>query len=378
MKEKLRRIAAEAGCAGFGVTTAEEFDTVAATLSYRDRLGLSGRRRFTYKDPERAADVRRSFPWAHSIVALSWAYLPASGSPGEAEPGTGRVARFATTDHYTELRRAARAIRSALVESGRRAEILIDDDRLVDRAAAVRAGIVWWGKSTMTLDPRHGPWLLLGSVVTNAELDPDQPMRRDCGSCDACLPSCPTGAIVAPGVLDASRCLAHWLQTAGSFPHELRVALGDRVYGCDDCLEACPPGHKQLTADLPGRGRIDLIGLLKANDATLLASYGHFYLPGRRPRILRRNAILALGNSWHGRADGSGKAEAIAALAGFLVGSDPILRAHAAWALGRIGGDEARSHLLRSLPEEADPAVVDEIDRVLQVYAAEHGETDEG
>ncbi|MGA9595350.1 MAG: hypothetical protein WBV06_04285, partial [Acidimicrobiia bacterium] len=159
MKEELRRIAMDAGCAGFGVTTADGFVGVADTLSERDREGLSGRRRFTYKDPERASDVRRSFSWARSIVAVSWAYLPAGGSPGSDEPGTGRVARFATADHYTGLRRAAGEVRAALAGSGHRGEVLIDDDRLVDRAAAVRAGIVWWGKSTMALDPRHGPWL---------------------------------------------------------------------------------------------------------------------------------------------------------------------------------------------------------------------------
>lgn len=376
MKEELRRIASDAGCAGFGVTTADEFAGVAATLSERDRAGLSGRRRFTYKNPERASDVRRSFPWARSIIALSWAYLPAGGSPGAAEPGTGRVARFATTDqhtgttdHYTGLRRAADRVRTALLQTGRRAEVLIDDDGLVDRAAAVRAGIAWWGKSTMALDPRNGPWLLLGSIVTDAELEADPPMRRDCGSCDACLPACPTGAIVAPGVLDASRCLAHWLQTAGSFPHPLRVPLSDRVYGCDDCLDACPPGHKQLTPGLPVRGRVDLLGLLAADDEALLARYGHFYLPGRRPRILRRNAILALGNSWHDRPDGPGRRDAIVALAGFLRDGDPILRSHAAWALGRIGGDVAQGYLLDRQEVEDDPDVLREIDQALaRVY----------
>ena len=359
----------DAGCAGFGVTTADDFAGVAVTLSERDRAGLSGRRRFTYKDPERASDVRRSFAWARSIVAVSWAYLPEGGSPGGEEPGTGRVARFATADHYTGLRRAAGEVRAALAGSGHRGEVLIDDDRLVDRAAAVRAGIVWWGKSTMALDPRHGPWLLLGSIVTDADLEADPPMRRDCGSCVSCMPACPTGAIVAPGVLDASRCLAHWLQTAGSFPEELRVPLGDRVYGCDDCLDACPPGHKQLTTDLPIRGRVDLLGLLAADDETLLARYDHFYMPGRRPRILRRNAILALGNSWHGQADGPDKSEAIATLAVILGGDDPVLRSHAAWALGRIGGDMAGRRLSERRGDEPEPDVLDEIDRALaEVY----------
>lgn len=363
----MRRVAIAAGCAGFGVTEAFEFGGVADLLRGRDEAGLSGRRRFTYKDPERAGDVRRSFPWARSVVALSWPYLPEAGTPGPGSPGTGRVARFATEDHYEGLRRAAAGVAGVLGDAGHRAEVLIDDDRLVDRAAAVRAGIGWWGKSTMVLDPRHGPWLLLGSVVTDAAMHPDAPMRRDCGTCDACLPACPTRAIVAPGVLDASRCLAHWLQTAGVFPKNLRVPLGDRIYGCDDCLDACPPGHKELGATLPLRGRVDLLDLLAADDATLLERFRHFYLPGRRPRILRRNAIIALGNSRRGPAPGS--AAAVATLAGYLDDSDEILRLHAAWALGRIGGDSARRHLEARRTQETVQAVIEEIDSALEVYA---------
>lgn len=373
MKEQLRHIATDAGCVGFGVATAAEFADVAATLRERDAAGLSGRRRFTYKNPEQAADVRSSFPWARSIIALSWAYLPDAGSPGPAKGGAGRVARFATTDHYEGLRAAAAQVQAVLIDAGHHAEILIDNDRLVDRAAAVRAGIVWWGKSTMALDPRHGPWLLLGSIVTDADFEPDVPMVRDCGTCDDCIPACPTGAIIAPGVLDANRCLAHWLQTAGVFPLELRVPLGDRVYGCDDCLDACPPGHKQLGTQLPIRGRVDLLELLAADDDTLLERFGHFYLPGRRPRILRRNAILALGNSWHGKAGEDARSAAVVVLAGYLAASEETLRLHAAWALGRIGGDDARRHLEGRRRYEQAPGVLVEIDQALEVYASPRG-----
>lgn len=369
MKQKLRQIAADAGCAGFGVTSAEEFGGVAAALHERNESGFSGRRRFTFKDPDLAADVRRSFPWAMSLVVLSWSYAPEAGSPGPALPGTGRVARFATANHYQGLRRAADSISQWLREQGYHAEVLIDDDRLVDRAAAVRAGLVWWGKSTMTLDPKHGPWLLLGSIVTSARLDVDRPMRRDCGSCDACIPACPTNAIVAPGVLDASRCLAHWLQTAGVFPRDLRAALADRVYGCDDCLEACPPGSKRIANAPEGRGRIDLFELLASDDESLLAAYGHFFLPRRRPRILRRNAILALGNAY--AADQTADSvSAVSVLIEYLNGPDETLRLHAAWALGRIGGPAPRAALQARLETERVPVVRDEIDHALKQKSA--------
>lgn len=365
MKKRLRQIAMDSGCAGFGITGAEAFSGVAEQITNRNETGFSGRIRFTFKSPEQAADVRRSFPWASSIAVLSWSYMPEAGSPGAPVPGTGRIARFATSDHYVGLRGAAAAVAAELRNAGHTAEVLVDDDRLVDRAAAVRAGIAWWGKSTMVLDPRHGPWLLLGSVVTDARLAEDAPMRRDCGSCDACIPACPTGAIVAPGLLDARLCLAHWLQTAGVFPRELRVPLGDRVYGCDDCLDACPPGGKRVAEAERVEGRVDLIELLATSDDELLDRYSHFYMPRRRPRILRRNAILALGNTHAGRGGNPSASQAIAVLAGYLADPDEQLRLHSAWSLGRIGGRKAIGLLEQRQHVERVPAVSSELAEAL-------------
>jgi epoxyqueuosine reductase len=348
------------------VTSADAFDDVAETIAARREAGLGGKLRFTYKDPETAADVRLSFPWAQRIVVVSWPYMPEGGNPGPMTPGTGRVARFATEDHYRGLKAALTEIQDALHDEGRRAEIVVDDDRLVDRAAAVRAGVAWWGKSTMVLDPRNGPWLLLGSVITDAELPTTDPMVRDCGTCVACIPACPTGAIVAPGVLDASLCLAHWTQMAGVIPRELREPMADRIYGCDDCLDACPPGIKRL-ADAPmGVGRVGLVDLLAADDAALREKYDHFYLPRRNPKFLRRNALIALGNTTADAiaADSLGPGEAqeiVAILAGYLGHADEIYRIHAAWAIGRIGGDGAQQLLSHQLKRERNDGVATEI-----------------
>lgn len=325
-------------------------------------MGLAGELGFTYKDPDVAADVGRSFAWVQRLVVVSWPYMPAAGNPGPAEPGTGRVARFASSDHYSGLRHALERIAAELRQRACRAEILADDDRLVDRAAAVRGGIGWWGKSTMVLDPRYGPWLLLGAVATDAELPTTAPMVRDCGTCDACIPACPTGAIVAPGVLDASRCIAHWTQTGGIIPVELRRAMGDRIYGCDDCLDACPPGNKRVAEVTTSRGRVDLIELLATDDAGLRERYEHFYLPRRNPRFLRRNALVALGNSV---AVGAGtmarREQVVATLAGYLGLPDELYRIHAGWALGRIGGPQAASLLSYQLQREQVDVVAGEL-----------------
>jgi epoxyqueuosine reductase len=351
--EQIRSVAERSGAAGVGVCTAEPFPEVRLELETRRRTGAHAGLGFTYSHPEVATDIRSSFPWAERLVVVAWSYLPEAGSPGPPEPGTGRIARFATEDHYRGLRRVLDAVATELHGAGHRAEALADDDRLVDRAAAVRAGVGWWGKNAMVLAPGHGPWLLLGSVVTDAELVPTPPMARSCGSCSACLPACPTGALVAPGVLDARRCIARWAQAPGVIPTAFRRAMGDRLYGCDDCLDACPPGLRALAGSDEPRGRVDVVALLAASDAELVSEYAHFYLPKRNARILRRNALVVLGNT-------AGE-EAIPVLAGYLGHPAPVLRLHAAWALGAVGGRRAQAVLDASVPAEPDPEVLAEI-----------------
>lgn len=351
LAERLRATALEHGLVGYGVASAEPFPAVRAEMERRREAGLSASMGFTYRDPDVATDVRRSYPWAQRLVTVAHAYVPSAGDPGPGLPGTGRIARFATEDHYRPLAAGLERLAEILGGEGHRAAVLMDDGRLVDRAAAVRAGVGWWGRSTMVLANRHGPWMLVGSVATDAPLPCSTPMQRDCGTCTACLPACPTGAL-EDGVLDARRCLAHLLQAPGSIPLEHRVAAGDRFYGCDDCLEACPPGRR-AAAQGSSDGRVDLIEILGAADRTLVTRFAHFYIPRRHPRYLRRNALVALGNS--------GGAGAVAVAAGYLGHPDPLLRSHAAWALGRLGGPGAAAALAAAEALEGDGEVIAEI-----------------
>lgn len=334
---RLRARAAELGLAGFGVCDAAPFDCTRRDIEAAVDSGRSGRLTFTYSDPATATDLSLSFPWARSLLVAAHGYASDAGNPGPPATGTGRIARFAVEDHYAPLRSELEELASLLRSVGHRAEVLVDDNRLVDRAAAVRAGVGWWGKSTMVLVPGAGPWVLLGSVVTDATLEADTPMKRDCGTCNACIPACPTGAIIAPGVLDARRCLARWAQAPGSIPEEFRQPMGDRLYGCDDCLDACPPGHRALSVGSDERGRVDLVSVLGADDSTLRTRYQRFYIPRNDVKYLRRNALIALGNS--------GGEEAVGVLAGFAGHRDPLLREHAAWALRRVGGPRALAAL---------------------------------
>lgn len=347
LRDHLFEIAFDHGCVGFGVTSADPFDGLAATMYARKAAGVSADLAFTYRDPAIAADVRRTFPWAQRLVAVAFAYEPDAGASAPA-PGTLRIARFADGDQYLGLRDTLDALVAELESAGARAAALCDDSRLVDRAVAVRSGVGWWGRSTMLLVPGAGPWVLLGSVVTDASLDVDETMLRTCGTCTACVPACPTGAILDDGVLDVRLCLAHHLQSPGLIPKDLRRSVGDRLYGCDDCLTSCPPGNRVLdaAAPIPGPTILDVLG---ATDADLLHRYGHFYLPARRPRILRRNALVAAGN------DQSPELESV--VIGYLGHPDWLLRAHAAWAIRQFGTELGHAAVDLALDEERDGRV---------------------
>ncbi len=332
-----------AGLDGVGVADVGPFDGVRDTMEGRLASGMTGRLAFTFKDPVTATEVRRSFPWAVRLVVGIRSYLPEAGS-APVRPRHGRVARFAVEDPYLPLREGLEVVAGRLREAGHHAEILVDDDRLVDRAAAVRAGLAWWGKSTMALTPGLGPWFVIGSVVTDAELEVSPEMTRSCGTCVACLPACPTGALVAPGVLDARRCLAALAQSPGVIPRRWRAAMGDRLYGCDECLIACPPGLRLSERSRDERGSVDLEWVLTSADRTLVDRFAHFYLPDRSPRVLRRNALVAMGN------DGDPDFFDLVAL--HVGHRDWLLRAHAVWALGRIGGSRARAVLVDRVRRE--------------------------
>ena len=357
---ELKRLLAESGCDRVGIASAEPFDEARQSIEESKEAGRHAGMHFTFGQPARSTNLRTSFPWAQSLLVAGRAYLPAAGNPEPPQQNHGRVARFATEDHYAPLRAALEAAAEHLRSHGYRAAVVVDDNRLVDRAAAVRSGVGWWGKNTMVLAPGVGPWMLLGSVVTDAPLVPTAPMVRDCGTCDSCLPACPTGALVAPGVLDARLCIAFLLQSPGWIPRALRAAVGDRIYGCDDCLDACPPGRK-LEQTALASPRLEVLGLLDLTDDQLLERFSAFYIPRRRAAYLRRNFLVALGNA--------GNERAITAIARHLGHDDPMVRAHAAWALGQIGGDAARAALENLRTTEAVPEVLEEIVAALAAAA---------
>ncbi len=355
--ENIRDLALANGAVAAGVVAAVSFDEERARLEHSVRSGRASRLRFTHAEPDVATDVRRTFPWAVSVVTFASSYAEHARPPAATGP---IVARFAETDHYRRVRAVADAVTAALRAAGHRAEVFIDDNRLVDRAAAARAGVGWWGRSTMVLTPGAGPWTLLGSVVTDAELSASQPMVRDCGTCIACLPACPTGALDGEG-LDARRCLAAWLQLPGSLPHWIRPLLGRRIYGCDDCLTSCPPGSR-ASASAPEPEALDFDELLALDDDGLLERFSNWYVPRRDGRYLRRNLLVALGNS----GDEAGEPLLLEA----LEHPSGLARGHAAWALAALMGEASLPALDVRWDTETVPEVRDEI--ALALLAVRH------
>jgi epoxyqueuosine reductase len=319
------------------VAGAAPFDGTRRHLLERRQAGLHGDMGFTYLDPDRSTDPARALRGARALVVGALAYsAPRPDRHGPARP-SGRVAAYARDDHYGRLRQALRSVARRLRADGWQARVLVDDNALVDREAAYRAALGWYGKNANLLLPGAGSWFVLGSVATTAPLPPaGEPVADGCGSCRRCMDGCPTGAIVAPGVVDARRCLAWLVQRGGTFPIQHRVALGDRFYGCDDCQEVCPPNRAaRRRFDEPAArddpASVDVFDLLASSDDVVLATYGRWYIADRDPRWLRRNALLVLGNTGDPY-DG----EVQATIGRYRRSRDPVLREHAEWAATRL------------------------------------------
>jgi epoxyqueuosine reductase len=337
--DEIVAIGAAHDIARVGVTSAEILVRARAELHRRKAAGLHAGMGFTYRNPDRSTDPQRAVAGARSIIVAARPYL-IDHQPPRPDGAQARVARYAWVDHYAPLRAGLRQIATRIRRAGHRAVVFADDNSLVDREVAHAAGIGWFGKNANILMPGGGSFFVLGSIVTTAEYAHTQPVPDGCGSCRRCLDGCPTGAIVEPGVVDANRCLAWLVQQPGTFPVELRAALGDRLYGCDDCQEVCPPavrlGPRHALASDPGgpapQAWVDVLSLLDASDEQLIERHGRWYLHQRNPVWWRRNALIVLGNT----GDASDP-RVRAALGRYLADPDPILQEHAEWAARRLG-----------------------------------------
>jgi epoxyqueuosine reductase len=325
---ELSRLASELGLDVVGAAPVAAYDETEAHIRERSSRGLFADMRFTMARPEVSCHPELLIDGARTVVSAALCYYEPAPVPG---PGEGRLPRYTWRDAYAELR-------SALDELGRRLggtyRVLVDSNDHVDREAAARAGVAFYGKNTMAITRRFGSWVVLGTLVTDAEIEPTPPLELDCGSCRLCIDACPTGALDEPGVLDATKCLSYWSQAPAPVPEEYRSEVGDMVYGCDICQDVCPwnSGIEKRRSDRPtADGATPTVSLrewLERDGGELVREFDRLYVPRNDSRWLRRNALYAAGNA--------GGPELVPAVERWAESDDDVLQDAADWALERI------------------------------------------
>jgi len=328
----------------------------------------------------RATDPGRFLAGARTVMMVALPYGATTPEPADGQ-ARGRIARYARGRDYhrvfeKKLRRVAKAIREEL---GGAARATVDYGPLLERPLAALSGMGWQGKSTMLLVPGVGPWVLLGAVATDIEVEPDAALQKSCGSCTRCIVACPTGAISPEGgVVDARRCISyHTIENRGAIPRDLRSRFGNWIFGCDDCLISCPvgrgdePSYPDFLPRSPDDATPALSPLLALDEATFRATYsGRPIMRAKRDGLVR-NACIAIGNV-------GGPAE-LEPLIGALDDRSPLVRGHAAWAVGRMcerGALEAnevtRAEAALEVRQgiEADAEVCEELDQAIRVIQA--------
>jgi epoxyqueuosine reductase len=367
------------------VTSAEPFPGREETIKARIEQGLmDGLPWFTSERAETSCNPRALLPEARSVISLAIFYLTDAPrdltTPGDPH---GRISCYAWGDDYHEVIKAKlEQLASYLRETDQsdatpntETRLFVDTGRMVDRAVAERAGLGWYGKNTNILTHGWGSWVFLAEIVTNLELEPDAPLATNCGTCEACLHACPTGAFVAPYVLDNTRCISFLtIELRGSIPLHLRPLMGNQIFGCDICQEVCPVNQIAVER-LKRAGRFDtgsarprlefqprpetgsspaLIPLLRLDEEQFRQRFRHSPIKRTKRRGLLRNVCVALGNL--------GDPVAVPALIETLsTEPEPLVRGHAAWALGRIGGAAACAALQEAQETEQDATVLQEI-----------------
>jgi epoxyqueuosine reductase len=375
-KARIVQRAQEIGFDLVGITGAEPFETTRTIFSKRVAAGLLGQWRYTDESVRVLCTPGDSLPGAKSIVCTATSYAGGEDVLDPYAPGLrGAVSRHAWGhDYHRVIGGRLRALADFIATEFDGAECVpcVDTGPLVDRAAAVRAGIGWFGKNGNVLTKDFGSWVLLGEVITTLDLEPDEPLKTNCGTCEVCIDRCPTRAIGPDGAIDARRCISDLTQLKTPVPRELRKAVGNRVWGCDDCQTPCPVNlRKDETASsqpdafapLPHVGTsVDLPAVLHMTKAQFRAWFGPTSMAWRGKAVLQRNAAVALGNSRDARA--------VPHLVAALDDRKASVRGHAAWALGELGGADARAALTALLERESDAWVREEARSALQTSAA--------
>jgi epoxyqueuosine reductase len=293
---ELEHLAEELGIDVVGAAPAEPYEETERHICERRARGLFADMRFTMSQPEVSCHPEKLLSNARTVVSAALCYYAAEP---ERPPRHGRLPRYTWYDAYAELREKLDTLGCRL---GGAYRVLVDENQHVDREAAAHAGVGFYGKNTLLITRRFGSWVVLGTLVTDRELETTPPLDLDCGSCTLCIEACPTGALDQPGTLDANKCLSYWTQSAETMPAEYEPELGPQVYGCDICQDVCPwnRGIEKRRADTPlppgAEPHVSLVDWLEADPDELRQRYRRLFVPRNDGRFLQRNARIALAN----------------------------------------------------------------------------------
>ena len=300
------------------------------------RDGTHGEMHYMQRGEEKRCDPQKILPGARSVVVVALNYFQGGQRRRSQTAATGHIARYAWGDDYhdvisVKLDKIDRFLR----DLGGQQKYYVDTGPILERDHAAQAGIGWHGKSTMLIDERLGTWFFLAEILTTLDLLPDPPQSHRCGKCERCITACPTGAITAPHRLDARRCISYLtIELKGSIPLDLRPLIGNRIFGCDDCLDACPWNRfaraSRETAFTARRSTTDmsLRDYLKLNNSRFRALFRNSPIKRIKRRGFLRNVCVALGNV--------GDLSDLPALERATTDEEPLIAEHAAWAIERI------------------------------------------
>ena len=298
--------------------------------------GAHGEMEYMARGEEKRRDPQKILPGAKSVIVLALNYFQGEQLRRSQTAATGRIARYAWGDDYHDVIAAKLdKIDIFLREFGGQQKCYVDTGPILERDHAALAGIGWHGKSTMLIDEKLGTWFFLAEILTTLELRADEPARDRCGACERCITACPTGAITTPHKLDARRCISYLtIELKSSIPLELRPLIGDRIFGCDDCLDACPwnrfaqVSQESAFAARASTAAFSLRDYLALNDAEFLNLFRKSPIKRIKRRGFLRNVCVALGNV--------GTSEDLPALREAALDSEPLIAEHAAWAIEQV------------------------------------------
>ena len=356
-----------------GITPAEQSQTI---QRYRQWIasGYSGKMGYLERHLPLKEDTRTLLQEAKSVISLAMNYYTLDTPKALAEnPAHGQISRYAWGNDYHDVIRERLLLLVEFIkdtaETELKSRVFVDSGPVLEREYAQKAKLGWIGKNTNLINWRSGSWYFLAEILVSIELESEpEPLRGSCGTCMKCIEACPTDAIIEPNLLDSRLCISYLtIELKDSMPKELRPKIGNLIFGCDICQEVCPWNSKAIPTTEPafqprdGNLAPELLTLVGMTQAEFSKKFKGSPIKRAKRSGFLRNVIVAIGN-WRSRA-------AVPALKKALVDDEPLIRGHAAWALGQIGGKTAKLALQTQLACENDSEVISEIQDALQVIA---------